>query len=131
MSLRTVATLLKKSRPSTKLTKIECRRYRVGTELLNGQGGGCVTKMQPKEMFGIRTTDTDFETLKEIKIDHCPTSVTISWSVSDYDEDTNVPSKEVLNMERVMKEAFHNTATTRPFFVLDGKGRRMALLSLL
>mmetsp|Transcript_18986 Transcript_18986/g.52953 ORF Transcript_18986/g.52953 Transcript_18986/m.52953 type:complete len:123 (-) Transcript_18986:2783-3151(-) len=121
MSLRTAAFLLKRSRPSNQLINLECCGYRFCTMSLNGQSG---------EVSNARKSVTDFDTSKAIRIDHCPSSAIISWSIDEYDGNTNVPSQEVLDMERVMTGSFQNTLTTRPFFVLDGEGRRMALLSL-
>lgn len=83
----------------------------------------------PQSIMVTKTTKSvkDFERRK-VKIDQDERSATISWSIADYDEEF---PPEVLDTERNMKESFPEVTTTRPFFVLDGSGRRAALLSLL
>jgi len=133
MSLRTVASLLKRKMPSNQSTKISTNRYCIGTTSLHeGRIIDCLPRKRSVEVSkNDNKTMKNFDTFKEVQVDHCSSSVTISWSIAEYNNTTNVPSKQVLDMGRVMKESFGDLATTRPFFVLDGKGPRMALLSLL
>lgn len=132
MSLRTVASLLKRNMPSIQSTKINASRYCIGTSSQHERICGCLPRKQSAKVSNSdNKAMQNFDTFKEIKVDHCSSSVTISWSIAEYHNTTDVSSKQVLDMERVMKESFGDLATTRPFFVLDGKGPRMALLSLL
>ena len=78
-----------------------------------------------------RNSKLNFEIFKEDIMDYCSSSVIISWSISEYGDNTQIPPREVLYMERAMKQYCATVTTSRPFFVLDGGGRRMALLSLL
>jgi hypothetical protein len=74
---------------------------------------------------------TDLTALHDVVMDDCA-SVVVSWPVSSEYGTSTRPPKTVLNtLERTLRESHDNVTTTRPFFMLDGGGRRMASLTLL
>jgi hypothetical protein len=59
-------------------------------------------------------------------------SVVISWPAPSEYGTSKRPPKSVLNtLETTLRESHDHVTTTRPFFMLDGGGRRMASLTLL
>lgn len=66
-------------------------------------------------------------------MDQCATSVIITWPVSKIGDNTEeISPREVSKMEGYLRQSCnHEVTTSRPFFVLDGGGQRMASLSLI
>lgn len=74
---------------------------------------------------------TDLTELHDGIADDCA-SVVVSWPVSsEYCTSKPAPKAVLSTIERTLRESHENVTTTRPFFMLDGGGRRMASLTLL
>ena len=132
MSMRTVVSLVRRKKPSKLSMKIDVNRYCVGiTKLYERTTSSGTLRQQSVKIPNDPNSRLDIENLKEVMMDDYASSVIISWSVSEYGDNTQIPPREVLYMERAMKQYCATVTTSRPFFVLDGGGRRMALLSLL
>jgi len=124
MSARAVVSLLKRNRPLHLPLKMDINQYCFGVTKQNTSQS--IPIEEPVKLTSDRNRDS--EASKDFMIDDCASSVTVSWPIPD--GTMHVPLSKVLDVERAMKECYHNVVTSRPFFVLDGEGRRMALLSL-
>ncbi|KAG7353748.1 hypothetical protein IV203_003103 [Nitzschia inconspicua] len=64
-------------------------------------------------------------------VDDSASSVVFSWP----DNGSPIAARQHRNvlrtLEKALRESRHNVTTTKPFFMLDGGGRRMASLSIL
>mmetsp|Transcript_930 Transcript_930/g.1466 ORF Transcript_930/g.1466 Transcript_930/m.1466 type:complete len:167 (+) Transcript_930:63-563(+) len=100
--------------------KVDVNRHCVD-EALSGNTTGSTLTQGPVELPTDKLSRPDLEALKGAS------SVVFSWPDS-----TDASPSNVLNtLEGALREADQEVTTTRPFFMLDGGGRRMATLSLL
>ena len=130
MSLRAIISLPKRSILSNHSQKIDVHRFWTGNATLLGRSHSLPSGYSEKVQTKGKNPTEYIEAFKEVKLDYCSSSATISWYISD-DENIDTASRELLSVGNLMKESFRDVAMTRPFFVLDGRGRRIALLSLL
>ena len=130
MSVRTVVSLLRRNKSSKLSTNIDVKRYCVGMTTLYEQTSGDTLRENLVNIIKDQNSKLNLEIFKEDIMDYCSSSVIISWAISEYGDNTQIPPREILNLERAMKQSYIMT-TLRPFFVLDGGGRIMVFLSLL
>ena len=123
MALRTIISLLRRNVTTKRLMEVDVNRHCVGTTTLYGLTGATTD----------RIPSLDLETSKKIMMDQCATSVIISWPVSKIGGNAEeISPREVSKMEGYLRQSCnHEVTTSRPFFVLDGGGQRMASLSLI
>ena len=73
----------------------------------------------------------EVERLQSIVKDHDVTSVLLSWPVQDAESVSQVSSRIINCLNATLRESHGDSVrTTKPFYMLDGGGRRMASLCL-
>jgi hypothetical protein len=125
MAMRTIISLLRRNIAAKQSMEVDLNRHCVGTTTLRYGRTSVTTDRIPR---------LDLETSKKIMMDQCATSVIISWPVSKYGGNTKeiISPREVSKMEEYLRQSCnHEVTTSRPFFVLDGGGQRLASLSLI
>ncbi|KAL3904588.1 MAG: hypothetical protein SGILL_010006 [Bacillariaceae sp.] len=72
--------------------------------------------------------DDDLQAFKDV-VGERASSVVFSWPDDPFETHKN--NQVLQTLEGALRESHQDVATSKPFFVLDGSGRRMASLSLL
>lgn len=92
-------------------------------------GDGTVP-LQPIELQGSNIPRPELNRLKDMVHDTDISSVVVSWNLQDNKKVRNLPDHVLNTLDGALGD-FHDTVTTtRPFYMLDGGGRRMGSMSL-
>jgi hypothetical protein len=119
VSTRTSIPFLRNSIARTAI-KVDVNRHCVDMALHGNIKGSNLTEV-PVELS---TDRPNFDALNDV-VGDCASSLIVSWP------DTETPRSALLKtLEGTLKEFHTEVCTTRPFFMLDGGGRRMASLTL-
>ena len=109
--------------------KVEVNRHCVDMALGENLTGNSAVTETPVEMHPLHlAAHDDLQAFKDV-VGERASSVVFSWPDDPYSTHRN---NDVLQtLEGALRESHQEVATSKPFFVLDGAGRRMASLSLL
>lgn len=109
--------------------KVEVNRHCVDMALGGDLTGSSTMTETPVELPSAQLlAHDDLQAFKDV-VGKCASSVVFSWPDDPF---TSHRNNDVLQtLERALRESHKDVATSKPFFVLDGAGRRVASLSLL
>ena len=128
---RTVRAQIPKAwvRTSGSFLNIDINRNCVDMALGHHAGEG-TTPLRPIELQGSEIPRNDLNHLKDVVDDAGLSSVVVSWDVNYYDKVRSLSSSVLSTLDGALRESHDSVTTTRPFFMLDGGGRRMGSMCL-
>jgi hypothetical protein len=97
---------------------------------LNCHAGDGTMPLQPIELEGSNIPKPELNRLKDAVDETNVSSVVVSWDVQDSAKVRNLSGNILNTLDGALRESHDMVTTTRPFYMLDGGGRRMGSLCL-